>query len=73
MNRTGDFRTILMRKLEFLRPYRWLLKNKASKVGIYLFLALIIFAIIGSIWTPYNPNFTGFAANQPPSFKHIYI
>ena len=71
MNRTGDFRTILMRKLEFLRPYRWLLKNKASKVGIYLFLALIIFAIIGSIWTPYNPNYTGFAANQPPSFKHL--
>ena len=71
MGNSNNLKSTLIQKLEFLRPYRWLLKNKASKVGIYLFLALVIFAIIGTIWTPYNPNFTGFAANQPPSFKHL--
>jgi peptide/nickel transport system permease protein len=71
MKNIGILKSNIVQKVEFIKPYKWLFKNKASKFGIFLFLALIIFAIIGSIWTPYNPYYTGFPTNQPPSFKHL--
>jgi peptide/nickel transport system permease protein len=44
--------------------------NKKFLAGVIILTSLIIFSIVGLIWTPYNPYYNGFGDNMPPSFVH---
>jgi len=50
---------------------KWVLRNRISRAGVIILLAMLGFAIIGQIWTPYSPFYEGFAPNMPPSAAHL--
>ncbi|WP_338598948.1 ABC transporter permease [Sulfolobus tengchongensis] len=46
-------------------------EQRVARVGFYILLAIIIFSLIGVFYTPYNPNYTGFPRDLPPSPQHL--
>ncbi|MDR0405088.1 MAG: ABC transporter permease [Oscillospiraceae bacterium] len=49
-------------------------KNKAAVLGLFLVIFLVLFATVGRIFMPYNPNLTEESAANPrsPSQSHIF-
>ncbi|SMD30893.1 ABC transporter permease [Picrophilus oshimae] len=54
-----------------LKPVKILLNNSKAKAGFILLIGLIVFAILGQFFTPYNPEKYEFARSMPPSYAHI--
>ncbi|MCH4816265.1 MAG: ABC transporter permease [Saccharolobus sp.] len=46
-------------------------EQRVARLGIYILIGIIIFSIIGIFYTPYNPNYTGFPRDLPPSPQHL--
>ncbi|MEM3204342.1 MAG: ABC transporter permease [Saccharolobus sp.] len=46
-------------------------EQRVARVGFYILLAIIIFSVIGLFYTPYNPSYTGFPRDLPPSPQHL--
>lgn len=47
-------------------------KNKIAMSGLYIFIALLLFVIIGPFLSPYDPNFMDYAnTNSGPALSHL--
>lgn len=47
-------------------------KNKIAMSGLYIFVALLLFVIIGPFLSPYDPNFMDYAnTNSGPALSHL--
>lgn len=54
----------------FISLVQGIWEQRVARVGFYILLAIIVFSLIGIFWTPYNPSYTGFPRDLPPSPKH---
>jgi len=48
-------------------------RHKTGRLGLLIGLILLLFAVIGAVWTPYAPNVPNYAqALKPPSFDYPF-
>ena len=56
---------------KIINPLKILLSNGKAKAGFIMLVALILFAILGQFFSPYNPTKYEFARGMPPSYAHL--
>lgn len=55
------------------RMWEALIQNKAAVIGLIVIILLVLVAVFGKYFTPYDPNYGDMAANkQPPSAAHWF-
>lgn len=64
------------RKQEIITPwklvFRKFIKNKVAMVGLFIFLILVLSALLAPVLTPYDPYTMDFTQiNKPPSGEHL--
>lgn len=63
-----ESRKLLLLKLVF----RKFIKNKVAMVGLFIFLILVLSALLAPVLTPYDPYTMDFTQiNKPPSGEHL--
>lgn len=70
--RFGIARARLPERLPTRRLLPKLLRHRSSRNGLTLGAILLLFALIGMVWTPYEPDWPNYvAALQAPSAEHL--
>ena len=69
--RAGSYAKVFHKVMHIFSPVGILVQNNKSKTGFILLVGIIIFAIVGIFYTPYNPNAYLFARGLPPSSTHL--
>lgn len=77
MSMTRPRMTPAAARLLTLRPTRRLLprlwRHRSGRAGLMLGALLLAFAVVGSLWTPYEPDWPNYAAAlQGPSAEHLF-